>query len=145
MVNASRTDIYNYLYELLYGTVTENVYSMKEPQELTDSDTEDGFIVINVGYLIDESEFDCAAYGSVRCYIEAFVPPKSRGRLDVEKFEHYENSINSVIDIASETREGDYYIEKGSVISLDASESSNANNAYYTFIKSFVVIIDKQE
>lgn len=144
MVNASRTDIYNYLYGLLYGTVTENIYSMKEPQELTDSDTKDGFIVINVGYLIDESEFYCEAYGSVRCYVEAFVPPKSRGRLDVEKFEQYENAINSVIDIASRTREGDYYIEKDSVISLDSTESSTSDNAYFTFIKSFVVIIDKQ-
>lgn len=144
MVNASRTDIYNYLYGLLYGTVTENIYSMKEPQELTDSDTKDGFIVINVGYLIDESEFYCEAYGSVRCYVEAFIPPKSRGRLDVEKFGQYENAINSVIDIASRTQEGDYYIEKDSVISLDSTESSTSDNAYFTFIKSFVVIIDKQ-
>lgn len=143
MVNASRTDIYNYLYGLLYGTVTENIYSMKEPQELTDSDTKDGFIVINVGYLIDESEFYCEAYGSVRCYVEAFIPPKSRGRLDVEKFGRYENAINSVIDIASRTQEGDYYIEKDSVISLDSTESSTSDNAYFTFIKSFVVIIDK--
>jgi hypothetical protein len=143
MVNASRTDIYNYLYGLLYGTVTENIYSMKEPQELTDSDTKDGFIVINVGYLIDESEFYCEAYGSVRCYVEAFIPPKSRGRLDVEKFGQYENAINSVIDIASRTQEGDYYIEKDSVISLDSTESSTSDNAYFTFIKSFVVIIDK--
>lgn len=145
MVNVSRTDIYNYLHGLLVGTVSDNIYPMRVPQELTDSDTRDGFIVINVGYLIDEGEFDCEAYGSVRCYVEAFIPPKSRGRLNDKLFKQYEDGINAVIDEASLTREGDYYIEKGSVISLDATESSTADNTYFTFIKSFIVIIDKQE
>lgn len=145
MVIESRIDIYNYLYDLFFETVTENVYYMNEPQELTDTDTNDGFIVINVGSIIDESEFDGEAYGSVRCYVEAFVPPISRGRLDDEKYREFEDSINTVITLASQTDESDYYIEKGSIISLDGEETSNANNTYFTFIKSFVVVIDKQE
>lgn len=145
MLNESRIDIYDYLYNLFYDVVTKNVYSMREPQELTKSDTTDGFIVIRVGDLIDESEFPMQAYGMVRCYVEAFVPPISRGRLDYEKYKTFEDSINATIDLAIETGcSGDYSIEEGSVLSSDGEEISNANNTYFTFIKSFVVIIDKK-
>ena len=82
MVNQSRIDIYDYLYNLIYGVISENVYDMNVPQELTESDTKDGFIVIHVGTMVDESEFDCQAYSRVRCYIEAFVPSISRGRVN---------------------------------------------------------------
>ena len=145
MFNESRIDIYNYLYTLFYGTVTENVYSMNEPQELTKSDTSDGFIVLHVGNLIDESEFSLDAFGQVRCYVEAFIPPISRGRLDVEKYKAFEDGINAVIKEAMDSSEGTYYIQSDSVISLDAEETNNTNNTYFTFIKSFIVVVDEQE
>lgn len=147
MLNVSRIDIYNYLYGLFFGTVTENVYSMNEPQELTDDDVGNGFIVINVGDIYDNSEFNRDAYGEVRCYVTAYVPPISRGRLDVDKYKEFEDGINTVIELASETsdEQSDYYIQEGSVLSSDMDETSNANNAYYTFIKSFIVVIDKKE
>ena len=56
MVNESRIDIYDYLYNLFYDVVTKNVYSMEVPQELTQSDTQDGFIVLHVGDLNDENK-----------------------------------------------------------------------------------------
>ncbi len=145
MLNDSRIDIYDYLYNLLYDVVTKNVYSMREPQELTKSDTEDGFIVIHVGDLNDEGEFNGQAYGWARCYIEAFVPPITRGRLDYEKYKTFEDGINTVIKLATEDNTGTYFIQEGSVLSMDADETSNANNSYFTFIKSFIVNIDKQE
>lgn len=118
---------------------------MGEPQELTSSDTQDGFIVIHVGNVIDESEFSGKAYGWVRCYIEAYIPPISRGRLDVDKYKEFEDAINGVIKSASEDASGTYYIEEDSVISTDAEEIGNANNAYFTFVKSFIVNIDESE
>lgn len=145
MYNESRIDIYDYLYNLFYGVVTRNVYSMQEPQELTASDTADGFIVIRVGSILDESEFDLHTYGRVRCYIEAFVPPISRGRLDYEKYKAFEDSINEVIKLASEDNTGTYHIESEDILSMDAEETSNANNVYFTFIKSFIVQIEEQE
>ena len=75
MVDESRIGIYNYVYNLIYEIVTENVYSMNEPQELTESDTKDGFIVIRVGDLRDDSEFHLQACGWVRVFIEAYIPP----------------------------------------------------------------------
>ena len=145
MLNESRIDIYDYLYSIFYDVVTKNVYSMREPQELTKSDTTDGLIVLRVGDLIDASEFVRQTYGEVRCYVEAFVPPISRGRLDYEKYKTFEDGINAVIELASQDKTGAYHIEEGSVLSADAEESSTANNSYFTFIKSFIVIIDEQE
>ena len=141
MFSDSRIDIYEYLHGLFYDTVTKNVYSMNEPQELTESDTKDGFIVIRVGNVNDLSEFNRNAYGRVRCYVEAFVPPRSRGRLDFDKYAAFEDSINSVIASATTNRQGEYYIQEGSELSTDGEEVSNANNTYFTFIKSFIVDI----
>lgn len=143
MLRKSRIDIYNYLYTKLHGVVTKNVYSMNEPQELTESDTKDGFVVIRVGDLNDESEFSGAAYGWARVFIEAYVPPKSRGRLDKEKYVSFENGINAVIENASSQQEGIYGIQEGSIISMDAVEETNANNNYFMFVKSFILTIDE--
>lgn len=144
MLNESRIDIYDYLYNLFYDVVTKNVYSMREPQELTKSDTTDGFIVIRVGDINDESEFSGMAYGWVRCYVEAYIPPMKRGRLDFDKYKSFEDGINGVISVESDKDEGDYYIKKDSVLSMEDTESSNADNQYFLFIKSFVVVIDKK-
>ena len=142
-MNVSRIDIYDYLYNLLFGVASENVYDMRVPQELTESDTKDGFLVIHVGDIVDESEFDGQAYGSVRCFIEAFVPQISRGRVNHDIYALMENSINNIIEEQSNVSDGDYYIEKDSIISSDDTDDSNADNSYFNFIKSFVVIIDK--
>lgn len=145
MLNDSRIDIYDYLYNLIYGTVTENVYYMREPQELEESDTKDGFVVIHVGDIVDDSEFSGQAFGHARCFIEAFVPQMSRGRVDHDLYALLENAINNTIKEQSELDYGTYYIEEGSLLSADGDETSNANNAYFTFIKSFIVVINKQE
>ena len=59
MFNDSRIDIYDYLYDLVVDNeVTENVYLVSEPQDLTTSDKKDGFVVIRVGGINDQSQFD---------------------------------------------------------------------------------------
>ena len=145
MVNESRIDLYDYLYNLFYDVVTKNVYSMREPQELTKSDTTDGFLVIRVGDINDESEFKGQAYASARCYVEAYVPPITRGRLDYNKYKVFEDAINDVINEAMIVDDGMYYVQEGSVLSRDAQEITNANNTYFNFVKSFIVIMDNDE
>ena len=145
MLNVSRIDIYDYLYNLLFGVVSENVYDMRVPQELTESDESDGFLVIHVGDLVDESEFSGEAFGRVRCFIEAYIPQVTRGRVNHDIYAMMENGINGVINEQSEVNEGSYYIDKGSVLTADDDEVSNANNAFFVFIKSFIVVIDKQQ
>ena len=142
-MNESRMAIYNYVYGLLYNTVTRNVYSMNEPQELTESDTKDGFIVIRVGDINDESEFHCEAYGWVRVFIEAYTPPISRGRLDKAKYKTFEDGINDVINAEIENGTSENYsIQSDGVLSMDGNTDTNANNAYYLYVKSFIVTIN---
>lgn len=142
-MNNSRIDIYNYIYGLLYGVVTENVYSMNEPQELTESDTTEGFIVIRVGDMYDESEFPLETYGWVRVFVEAYIPPISRGRLDKVKYKAFEDGINAAISAEMENGTDEHYsIQEDGFLSMEENRNSNANNAYYTFIKSFIVNID---
>lgn len=143
MLNESRIDLYDHLYNLFHGTVTNNVYAMSEPQELTTSDKKDGFIVTHVGNLYDASEFSGEAYGEVRCFIEAFVPPISRGRLNYDMYKEFENRITAVIKNAAKDTESEYFIQEESVLSVEAEEVSNADNMFFTFIKSFIVIINK--
>ena len=142
MLNESRSDIYDYLYNLFYDVVTKNVYEMRVPQELTESDTKDGFIVIHVGNLVDESEFTGQAYGEVRCFIEAFIPQISRGRVNHDIYALMENGINTVVKEASQSRDGTYHVEEGSILSSDGDDTSNAGNSYFVFIKSFIVNIE---
>ena len=143
MLDPSRKKIYDFLCNVFNDVVTKNVYPMSEPQELTQSDVADGFLVIHVGEIMDESEFSHECFGWARCYVEAFVPPKKRGRVDLKKYGEFEDGINSMIEIMTDA-DGEYYIEEGSTLSMDAYETSNADNTFFTFVKSFIVVIDKQ-
>lgn len=143
MLDKSRMKLYNYLYDLFHGTVTENVYVINQPQDLTESDTTDGFIVIRIGDVNDESEFSGEAYGWARCYVDAYIPPVSRGRVDADKYSEFEDGINMAVELASQEREGTYNVQEGSLLSLDVEETSNADNIYFVFVKSFVVNINK--
>jgi hypothetical protein len=145
MFNESRIDIYDFLYGLFYDTVTRNVYKMGEPTENTESDTIDGFITLRVGVLNDDSEFYGDAYGWARCYVTAYIPKKSKGRLDSEKYKYFEDNINLVIKLASEDRNGDYFILKDSELSADDDEISQKGNQYHVYRKSFVVVTNNQE
>lgn len=144
MVNISRSDINDYLYNLFYEVVTKNVYLIDVPTELTNSDTKDGFMVINIGTLNDESEFSKQTYGWVRCFVEVYVPVLSRGRFNRAKYKEFEDAINEVIEneIANPTSEV-YSIQDGSTLSADDDEGSNPDNRFTMFIRSFIVNIDQ--
>lgn len=142
MIDQSRIKVYDYVYNILYGRVSENVYQLNESQELTESDKKDGFIVIRVGAINDDSEFDGNAYAWCRVFVEAFVPPMSRGRLDEEKYSALEDGINAAVNEEIEYGESEHYsIQSDGIFSTDDFDDSNANNIFYKFIKSFIVII----
>lgn len=142
-MNESRIDIYNYIYGLLFGVVSDNVYSMNEPQELTESDTTDGFIVIRVGDMYDASEFRGQTYGWARVSVVAYIPPISRGRIDKAKYKSFESGINDAINAEMDNGSNEHYtIESEGVISTEFIDENNANNAYYVYVKSFIVTIN---
>lgn len=141
-MNDSRIDIYNYIYGLLFGVVTDNVYQMNEPQELTEEDTTDGFIVIRIDDIHDESEFHGDTYGWVRVYVEAYVPPISRGRLDRAKYKTFEDGITEAINNEIDNGTNEHFaIEANDILSMDSNADTNANNAYFMYVKSFIVTI----
>lgn len=145
MVEESRIAIYEYVAGIL-EEVSENVYWMDEPQELTQSDTEDGFIVITLGDLFDNGEFEGESFATVRAFVRCYIPPITRGRLNVELYDQYERGINDAIKLASTSdNHGTYWIQPDSFISADIGEDENANNAYYLFVKSFIVVIDEED
>lgn len=110
MIDKSRIEIYDYLYSLLHGVVTNNVHSMGEPSETTQDEADNGFVVTQVGDINDESEFDGDAYAWARCYIYAYVPKISRGRLNKKMYREYENAILDVIKNAEKHQDSKYYI-----------------------------------
>ena len=144
ITDATRISLYGFLSEV-FADVTDNLYSMTVPTENTKSDVESGFVVTNVGNVVDESEFDGDAYGWVRCQVTAFVPKKSRGRLNKELYKAFEDDINAAIKAKTgENNEGGYYILEDSVLSMDDNENTIKGNQYHVFVKSFVVVIDQQ-
>ena len=147
MLDNSRKHIYDYLYDLFKGKPTNNVYDRQEPQELTKSDLKDGFIVTSVGGIYDASEFSGQAYGQVRCYVEAFIPPRSRGRLDSDKYEAFETALTDVINeaIANDDSTKKYHILDGSLLSSDTDSAVLGDNLFFTFIKTFILHIDVQD
>lgn len=140
MIDNSRMKIYDFLYTMFYDVVSKNVYKMERPQELTQEDIESGFIVVRVGSVNDASEFVGSAYIWSRVYVEAYIPPKSRGRLDKNKYNALENSIEAVIrnwyDKVSDTG---FSIDEDSLISTDDFLSTNKDNSFHVFVQSFVV------
>ena len=140
MIDRTRIGMYNFVYNLLYNVVSKNVYSMERPQELTTSDATDGFVVIRVGNMNDAREFIGNAYVWARVFVECYIPPKSRGRLDKNKFAEMENVIDGIIDDwIDKTSEDGYSISIESLISSDDFYASNKDNPYHVLVKSFVV------
>ena len=131
----------------MFKVVTPNIYSMRVPTENTDSDTKNGFIVIQVGGINDESVFGLDTFGWVRCYVTAYVPQKSRGRLDSEKYAAFEDGINSVIRTLVQSPQNDspYFVQSDGILSMDDDEDTNKGNQYNVFVKSFIVVTNNQE
>lgn len=145
ITDATRISLYDYL-ATVFASVTENLYSMTVPTENTKSDTEDGFIVTSVGNLVDESEFKGDAYGWARCQVTAFVPKRTRGRLNKTLYAAFETAINDAIDANTGLNNtGGYYIMEDSILSIEDNEDTQKGNQYHVFAKSFVVVIDQQE
>ena len=116
---------------------------MGEPTENTTQETKDGFVVIDIGGIEDESEFYGQAHAQVRCYIVSYIPKKTRGKLDDSKYREMEQSIESVILGEMQTPSNpNYYIVDDGVISMESEETTQKGNQYHLYIKSFVVGID---
>lgn len=144
MLNESRKAVYDYIGSLVSGVVTDNVHRLEVPVELTESELHDGFIVIRVGELNDESEFRDAAYGWARCYIDAYIPLRSRGRFNGDVYGTFEDAIYMALKNATLTdSESTYWVMEDSFISYDYADSNINGNTFHVMSKSFIVNIDE--
>ena len=143
MLDESRIDVYDYIYELLSNSIEEGIYLMNVPKELTEDDVKDGFIVLNIHEIADNSEFDRQTYAGVRCFIQAYVPTKSRGRVDEAKYKSFESSIDEIIYNEIDNGSNDKYtILSDGIISGDDVINTSQGNTFYIYTKSFIVVID---
>lgn len=141
MFNESRIDLYDYI-SGIFSDVSENIYKMKIPQELTESDTTEGFIVVYLGDIYDDSEFLKEAYGDVRVVVSAYIPLKSRGRLNKELYKAFESGINEALDNEISNGNSEHYtIQDDGILSMDDIEDNNANNSYSVYTKTFIVTV----
>lgn len=142
MVNDKRNEIYDFLYSMFYGIVSNNVYRMGRPQELTQSDLNDGFIVLRCGQVNDESEFYRNVYNWCRVYVELYIPPKSRGRLNNNKFQEFESAISRELNRweNGKVSEDGFSIDIDSLISSDEFlTATNKDNPFHVVYHSFIV------
>ena len=144
MLNESRKAVYDYISGLVSGVVTNNVHRLEVPTELTESELRNGFIVIRIGELNDESEFRDSAYGWARCYIDAYIPLRSRGRFNGDAYGTFEDAIYMALRNATLTdSESTYWVMEDSFISYDYAESNINGNSFHVMTKSFIVNIDE--
>lgn len=141
MFDSSRMAIYEYLCSVL-ADVTSNIHPMHKPKELSQDEVKNGFIVIKLDDINDESEFSKETYGWVSVAIEAYVPTKKRGRLNSQLFDTFESAIDSAIESAIESRNTNYGINERTILSKDFLEDDNANNVYSVYVKTFVLTIE---
>ena len=143
MLDISRLDIYDYLKTLFYDVVTKNYHEIEEPTENTESEIENGFLVVNVGNFADMSEFDGEAYAEARCFVYAFIPKLQRGRLNRALYKQYEDAINEVItNVIENDNNGKYGILSDSLLSIDDTDDTQQSNQFHVFCKSFIVTIN---
>lgn len=118
---------------------------MSVPTDNTESDTKNGFIVVKVGNVKDESEFACNSYAWARCYVTAYIPKKTRGRLNKALYQTFEDGIENVIMSEIDTpTSNDFSILEDSVLSMDDEEQSEKGNQYHVFVKSFIVLFNQK-
>lgn len=140
MIDARRMPIYRYVQSLFEGKVTDYVYPMGIPTNLTDEIANGGFMVINVGDIQDRSEMMLSCYAQTRVMISMYITPKSRGRLDPSLYEDYEKKISETLIEESHKRGGKYIVDMDSLLSTDA-DYNNAGNVFFEYMISFVVKI----
>lgn len=142
-IDARRTPIYKYIHSLFNGKVTDYIYPMGIPTNLTEEAQAGGFMVINVGDIQDRSEMTLSNYAQTRVTVQMYVTPKGRGRIDTELYEEYETKIFDILAVEAEKRGEKYIIDLDSILSTDDVYNKDGNNVFFLYIASFVIKIIK--
>ena len=143
-MDISRKNIYTYLANL-FKTVTTNLYRISIPVTLGDDAVANGFIVMNLGNLSDNSEFGLNTYAQIRATIQCYVPSvnitKANGVMNTSAFDNIQSQIDTIIEAECEKTNQKYTISREGVLSMDDFYTNNTNS-FYVYITSFLITID---
>lgn len=140
MIDAKRGPLYDYVYSLFYGTVTDYIYPIEMPSNLTEEDA-NGFMVIRMADVRDRGEFKLKAFADVRVTVEMYTKAKDRGRLDKTQYDKYEKLITKVLEAEDGKNHPNYQIDMDSILSTDDIYNDDKNNIFYIYFVSFIVKI----
>ena len=138
MSDISRISVYEFAYGM-FSSLGVNIYSMEVPQSLdTATDIASGFIVIRINNIYDNSEFVDNTYATARVLVEAYIPAKKRGRVDVTKYKALQDKINAVVKEHCEKVNQDYVVSADSILNYDDTLINNTTE-FFMYVISFTV------
>lgn len=141
-MNTSRIDIYEYIKGLFVGetnTIFQNIYYGNKPQVLTDNDSKNGYIVVSLGGMTDNSEIALTTYVTLRCYIECYIPLYN-GSVNTTKYKKVQEALDAIIQRECSKVNAQYNINTDSLLSTDGYFNNN-NNSSFAYIASFQITI----
>ena len=142
-MNESRKDIYSYV-ATLFTSVTTNIFRGEIPKSLSGTCATNGFMVLRLGELRDDSEFDMEAFGRVRMNVEFYVPSVSTsnagGVMNTTKFDEAQDDIDAIVNAECAKRNQTYTISRDGILSFDDFYSNSANT-FHVYITSFIITI----
>ena len=141
-MNVSRKDLYSYVATMFVGVV-KGIYRHM-PTSLSSEDTANGFIVLRMGNIEDESEIFLNAYAKTRIYVECYVPDvntsTTNGVMSTTKYDAMQQAVDNKIDAECEKVNQTYTISRESILSSDDTYVNKAVS-FMVYITSFQVII----
>lgn len=135
----SRQDIYSYI-TTIFSSVTKNIYPIEIPSTLSSDAVKNGFIVLKLNEIKDQSEFLSDTYSDPRMYVESYIPSKADGSINKTKYEEIQSTIDSIVLEECKKTNQVYTISKESILSGD-DFYTNKTNSFFMYIASFTITI----
>ena len=137
MSDTSRISVYSFVHTM-FGSLGISVYAMEIPQSLETVDITNGFAVMRINNIYDNSEFIGHTYSTARVFLETYVPAKTKGRLDTTKYEALQNKINSMVNEYCDKTNQDYMVSRDSILNYDDT-MINGSTEFFMYLISFTV------
>lgn len=142
-MNVSRKDIYSYVASL-FTSVSKNIFRIDIPITLNADAASNGFIVLKLDTLSDNSEFDLSTFATVRMYVECYVHTTQvdgiSGLMNTAKYDAAQKAIDTIIEAECKKQNQTFSISNDGILSMDDFYSNNTD-AFSVYIKSFKITI----
>ena len=141
-MSVSRKDLYSYVASMFVGVV-KGIYKHM-PTALSPDDIANGFIVLRMADIKDDSEIFLNAYAKTRIYVECYVPDvntsTTNGVMSTTKYDAMQQAVDDRINAECSKVNQTYTISRESILSSDDTYVNKAVS-FMVYITSFQVII----